>query len=248
MTIKSFVGNLIRRKLNKFLYMGSDDYSQLGEQMVVMNILGRMDQSKMNPIYVDIGAFHPFKGSNTYKLYLKNWRGVVVDPNPNKIKQFAPVRPLDICLTNAVVPDSWDMKEVEMLATGSHDARESITPTLNKNNHLDKETAQHSYIAKTIKASEVLELCCKELGMPAFLSVDIEGLEGDLIKGTNFKKYPIPVLCIEHFLSEFTESQSIFDYKSSPMIQHLEANGYELVSVCGVSVVLAHKDFYVPFG
>ncbi len=248
MNIKSFITNLIQRKFNKLLYKGSDDYSQLGEQMVVMNILGRMDQSKINKVYIDIGAYHPFKGSNTYKLYLKNWRGVVVDPNPEKTKKFSSVRPLDICLTNAVIPDHWDITEVEMLATGTNDACESITPTLNKNNHLIKETAAHSYIAKTIKVKDVLETCTLQLGTPAFMSVDIEGLEGDLIQGTDFKKYPIPLLCIEHFLSEFTQGKSVFDYKHSPMIQHLEAHGYELVSVCGVSVILAHKDFYVAFG
>jgi FkbM family methyltransferase len=244
----SFFANLFQRKFNKLLYKGSDDYSQLGEQMVVMNILGRMDQSKINKVYVDIGAYHPFKGSNTYKLYLKNWRGVVVDPNPEKTKKFSSVRPQDICLTNAVIPDNWDMAEVEMMATGTNDACESITPTLNKNNHLNKETANHTYIAKTIKVTDVLNLCCEKLGTPAFMSVDIEGLEGDLIKGTDFKKFPIPLLCIEHFLGEFTQGRSVFDYKSSPMIQHLESNGYELVSVSGVSVILAHKDFYVPFG
>ncbi len=247
MNIKSFLKNLIQRKFNKLLYKGSDDYSQLGEQMVVMNILGRMDQSKINKVYVDIGAFHPYKGSNTYKLYLKNWRGVVVDPNPEKTKQFSIERPLDICITKAVIPDSWNMTEVEMLASNNHDARESITPELNKNNHLDKATAQHSYIAQTIKASKVIEMCREKLGMPAFMSVDIEGLEGELIQGTDFQKYPVPLLCIEHFLSEFSAGQSVFDYKSSPMIAHLEKNGYELVSVCGVSVILAHKDFYVPF-
>mgnify|MGYP000213849566 FL=1 len=248
MNIKSFFTNLIQRKFNKLLYKGSDDYSQLGEQMVVMNILGRMDQSKINKVYVDIGAYHPYKGSNTYKLYLKNWRGVVVDPNPEKTKYFSIERPLDICITKAVIPDSWNMTEVEMLASNNHDARESITPELNKNNHLDKATAQHSYIAQTIKASKVIEMCREKLGMPAFMSVDIEGLEGELIQGTDFQKYPVPLLCIEHFLSEFSAGQSVFDYKSSPMIAHLEKNGYELVSVCGVSVILAHKDFYVPFG
>lgn len=247
MNIKSFITNLIQRKFNKLLYKGSDDYSQLGEQMVVMNILGRMDQSKINKVYIDIGAFHPYKGSNTYKLYLKNWRGVVVDPNPNKTKQFSSERPLDICLTKAVIPDSWTITEVEMRSSGALDARESITPELNKNNHLDQETNRGSYIAKTIKISDVLQICVEKLGMPAFMSVDIEGSEGDLIQGTDFVKYPIPVLCIEHFINEFSEGQSVFDYQSSPMIQHLIKNGYELVSVCGVSVILAHRNYYVPF-
>lgn len=247
MNIKSFLTNLIQRKFNKLLYKGSDDYSQLGEQMVVMNILGRMDESKINKVYVDIGAFHPYKGSNTYKLYLKNWQGVVVDPNPEKTKQFSIERPLDICITKAVIPDSWNMTEVEMHSSGALDARESITPDLNKNNHLDQETTRQSYLAKTIKISNVLKECVDNLGMPAFMSVDIEGLEGDLILGTDFAQYPVPVLCIEHFINEFSTGISVFDYQSSPMIQHLTENGYELVSVCGVSVILAHRNHYKPF-
>ena len=59
MNIKSFLTNLIQRKFNKLLYKGSDDYSQLGEQMVVMNILGRMDQDKINKIYVDCRLLTP---------------------------------------------------------------------------------------------------------------------------------------------------------------------------------------------
>jgi hypothetical protein len=134
-----------------------------------------------------------------------------------------------------------------MRSSGALDARESITPELNKNNHLDQETNRDSYIAKTIKISGVLQTCVEKLGMPAFMSVDIEGLEGDLIQGSDFIKYPIPVLCIEHFINEFSQGQSVFDYQSSPMIQHLTNNGYLLVSVCGVSVILAHRDYYVPF-
>jgi hypothetical protein len=247
MCIKHYLSNLLQRKFNKLLYKGSDDYSQLGEQMVVMNILGRIDPQKINKVYVDIGAYHPFKGSNTYKLYLKNWKGVVVDPNPEKTKKFPKFRPEDLVITNAVIPDNWDITEVEMLSTGNRDACESITPNLNKNNHLNLTTAKNSYLAKTIKISEVLGLTNEKFGLPAFMSVDIEGLEGDLIKGCDFKKHPVAVLCIEHFLEEFSTGYSVFNYQESPMIQHLSNQGYELVSVCGVSVILAHKDFYVPF-
>ena len=83
--------------------------------------------------------------------------------------------------------------------------------------------------------------------MPAFMSVDIEGLEGDLILSADFTQFPVAVLCIEHFINEFSTGMSVFDYQSSPMIQYLQKNGYELVSVCGVSVILAHRNHYIPF-
>ena len=250
MIISGDLGSTLRRVLSKFVHKGSDDYSQLGEQMVILNILSRMDQASLNKIYLDIGAYHPFKGSNTYKLYLKNWKGIVVDPNPEKIKRFIAVRPNDICLTKAVIPDGWNITEVEMLATGKNDARESITPALNKNNHLhfNKELADYSYMASAMKVSDVLTTCSEILGIPAFMSVDIEGLESDLIQSIDFSKYPIPLLCVEHFLSEFTQEKSVFSYQKSLMVQYLDSAGYELVSVCGISLILAHRNYYVPYG
>lgn len=80
------------------------------------------------------------------------------------------------------------------------------------------------------------------------MSVDIEGLEGELLTSCDFKKYPIALLCIEHFLNEFTDGISIFNYQQSPLIQALQKQGYELVSVCGVSVILAHRNSYIPYG
>jgi len=243
-----YLGVLIRRKVNRLFHLGTVDYSQLGEQMVITNILDRLDRDILNRVYMDIGAFHPYKGSNTYKLYLNNWRGVVVEPNPEKTALFKLIRPLDICLTNAVIPDAWNIEDVEMLASGSGDARESITPRLNKYNHLDRATATHSYVAKTIRISEVLQYCRQKLGLPSLLSIDIEGLESEVVLGVDFEKHPVAILCIEHFLKEFTQSLSILEYRLSPMVSYLEKCGYDLVSACGVSLVFANRRFYVPYG
>ena len=45
-------------------------YSQLGEDLVILNHLEWLGKNIKSPgFYVDIGAFHPLDGSNTYKLY-----------------------------------------------------------------------------------------------------------------------------------------------------------------------------------
>ena len=88
-----YLGVAIRRRFNRTFRLGTVDYSQLGEQMVILNILDRLDKRALERVYVDIGAFHPYKGSNTYALYLRNWRGVVVEPNPAKTELFRLIRP-----------------------------------------------------------------------------------------------------------------------------------------------------------
>src|SRR5439155_17099996 len=62
-------------------------YSQFGEDLVVRthfaqnfdNFAGR---------FVDVGAFHPFKYSNTMLLSQLGWRGINIDCNPVKIAGF----------------------------------------------------------------------------------------------------------------------------------------------------------------
>src|SRR5207244_773602 len=52
--------------------------------------------------YLDVGAYHPWKDSNTYKLYLRGWSGITVEPNPDSAKLFRRFRPRDTHLTLGV--------------------------------------------------------------------------------------------------------------------------------------------------
>lgn len=72
-------------------------YSQYGEDVVIQNILGKVDG-----IYVDIGCNEPMKISNTLALYLKGWHGLNIDPNEKLIKKFNHYRKRDTSLVAAV--------------------------------------------------------------------------------------------------------------------------------------------------
>ena len=64
--------------------------------------LKKIFKNKMNGTYVDIGAFHPYRFSNTYLLYKKGWRGTNVDLNKESIDLFNIARPDDINLNVAI--------------------------------------------------------------------------------------------------------------------------------------------------
>ena len=53
-------------------------------------------------IYVDVGAHHPIRFSNTFLLYEQGWRGINIDPNPESIEAFKMFRPDDINVAAAV--------------------------------------------------------------------------------------------------------------------------------------------------
>ena len=52
--------------------------------------------------FIDIGAWHPVRGSNTYFFYKRGWRGINVEPNPEFISEFRRIRGEDITVNAAV--------------------------------------------------------------------------------------------------------------------------------------------------
>ena len=71
-------------------------YGQAGEDLVAWQLLKYLGVER--PSYLDVGAFHPTIGSNTYLMYRLGGRGVLVEPNVAMIKALKGVRPEDTTL------------------------------------------------------------------------------------------------------------------------------------------------------
>lgn len=83
---------------------GKTYYSQTGEDILIEHIFTYTTPRSAPALYVDIGAFHPWRYSNTALLYLKGWRGINIDANPDSIAEFKRERPDDISLVAGVGP------------------------------------------------------------------------------------------------------------------------------------------------
>lgn len=77
----------------KYLH-GNLSFAQEGEDRVLARVFG--EQAK--GFYIDVGAHHPFRFSNTWLLYQRGWRGINIDPGPDVIQEFLIWRPRDINL------------------------------------------------------------------------------------------------------------------------------------------------------
>ncbi|MDX9799068.1 MAG: hypothetical protein RBT05_09445 [Bacteroidales bacterium] len=89
---KAFVDKTLRK--TNFMGFGSISFSQEGEDM----LLSKLFELNEKGFFVDIGAHHPIRFSNTYKLYLKGWRGINIDAMPNSMDLFKKYRSEDINL------------------------------------------------------------------------------------------------------------------------------------------------------
>jgi FkbM family methyltransferase len=73
---------------------GSVSFAQEGEDV----ILARIFEAQPRGVYVDVGAHHPRRFSNTELLYRRGWHGLNIDAAPGSMEAFRKLRPRDINL------------------------------------------------------------------------------------------------------------------------------------------------------
>lgn len=89
--------NSVRDFVTLHQYRRRGHFAQHGEDLFLADYFGDRVGT-----YVDIGGNHPFRISNTYLLYTKGWRGVVVEPIKSHCQLHRKFRPRDTQLACAV--------------------------------------------------------------------------------------------------------------------------------------------------
>ncbi len=166
-------------------------YAQSGEDIIVSFILKTLKIK--HPTYIDIGAHHPFYLSNTAIFYKKGFSGVCIEPDPVLFKEIKKSRKRDICLNIGIGINDLDKADFFLMST----------PSLNT---FSKEEALNYDKNSKHKLKKVIKLPLKTInwvfehhtnGRPDFVSIDVEGLDFDIIKSLDFERYRPTVLCIE---------------------------------------------------
>lgn len=192
-------------------------YSQDGEDMIVASFYDSNPHYK--GFYVDIGAHHPFRYSNTQFFYEKGWRGINIDATPGSMDRFKDFRPEDI---NLEIGISTVKGEIEFFMFES--------PALNT---FDKNLAEEYKkinpltgikIVQTYTINEVLDKYLPEGKKIDFMNIDIEGLDFDIIKSLNWEKYSPDFIMIEEL--NFIDCDILKMNQGSELIDYLSEKGY----------------------
>lgn len=173
-------------------HYGCFTFAQHGEDIVFMNIfkLLGIDAGR----YLDLGAHHPETISNTKLLYEKGWRGVNVDANPYVMNEFDRQRPGDININAAVALTAG---EVDLFLYSRQSGRNTIDP-------MEVERMRHwaspreTQRVPSLTINQVVQGYCKDQRFPDLLSMDIEGLDYDVLQSAAFDVFGFPkVVCVE---------------------------------------------------
>lgn len=194
-------------------YNNFKSYSTYGEDAIFNGIIKRLSWIMNEDLfsyrtYLDIGAFHPIKESDTYALYQMGWRGTLVEPN-KYFNVLVDENRYEDRLLNIAVNIEPGTAELLMFSGGD------------SSNTLSSEFANRKTLAQNTEVQEILSVECKTLNTiiqdhidyfnqtPFVMNIDIEGLDSAVIK-TYSEDFAIPFIFIEDEILEcFSESSDI---------------------------------------
>jgi len=205
-------------------WLGKRSYAQSGEDIVADIVLGK----KRKGIYIDVGAFHPKLFSNTYLFYKRGWSGVVVEPRPEARGEFERVRPRDKFVGMGV----GAKKDVLTYYEFADGAANTFSKLQAKNNEkiagrkLKKTINVAVMPLRDILASNNMEGVAIDL-----LSVDVEGMDAEVLSSNDWEKFRPKVVIAEDLDFDFEKP------KKSAVVKYLMSLGYLLVAKTPYSLV-----------
>lgn len=207
-----------------FLY-GRRSYSQEGEDMYLLKLF----DGKKGGFFVDVGAHHPYRYSNTFALYRLGWRGINIDATPGSMKAFDRVRRRDInvelTVGNTNTTTTFYMFEERALNTSSQKVAQAVIDS-GQSRLLQKIQVRQKLLA------EILDQYLPNNVVFDFLNVDVEGKDVEVLKSNDWKRFRPQVILVEE-LGIHNVRQAI----EATATRFLKDKGYELRDAMGNSLV-----------
>jgi len=195
-------------------------WSQEGEDQILRRIFERQQSG----FYVDVGAHHPMRFSNTYLFYRLGWSGINIDAMPGSMQAFREVRPRDINLELGVG-----------LEAGEKEYYIFNDPALNgfsKQISEDRDLAENRYKIIETKMIRVEPLGrIFDLNLPKgqsidFMSIDVEGLDFEVLKSNHWSKYRPKYVLVEIL------GCSLHEIECGIIGKYMCKNGYAVYAKC----------------
>ena len=204
---------------------GTQIFSETGEDALLWQIF-RGEQGE----YLDIGAQHPYLGSNTYSFYKKGWRGIAIEPQSDFNYLWKLLRRRDILINKVVskskTPIPFAKFKNSLISTG----REEIVEK-----HISRGLEPIIFSAKTCKVSEVIDKKITYLDS-FFISIDVEGMELEVLQTIDFNIHQPRAILLESWQQPWVIQ--------NPITKFLDDTGlYQLYAYTGLTALYVHTSY-----
>jgi len=213
--VKSFIPLLLKKDVREaFSSYAVKSYSQEGEDMILRRIFEGVDHG----YYVDVGAHHPKRFSNTYYFYKRGWSGINIDAMPGSMSLFDIWRPRDINIECAV---GNGVKELTLFIFN-----EPALSTFDEQLAHQRSNGTYKVIREhKMKPMPLRELLAKHLpgnGKIDFMSIDVEGHDLDVARSNDWKLFRPKFVLLESF------GKNIDEIRSGELFRFMNDQNYDL--------------------
>ena len=202
-------------------------YTSGGEDLAAFKRLEEKFRMKPEDMrYIDIGAYDYRRGNNSYLLYRKGARGVLVEANPVYCLGLSRKRPGDT-VVNAAVSDRPASEPVRFYVC-----------SLPTRSTMSKERAEE-LVRQGFRISEEVDVPCKTVAeiagecgfLPDMLSVDCESMDFLILQSIDFTELPVKVVIAEQ------DDESRKSGEAEEMDRYMEKQGYRIIKKTKVNVI-----------
>ena len=207
-------------------------FSQYGEDTMIRKLFSKNEGfyilNKKEGFYIDVGAHHPFRQSNTAYLWCLGWNGVNVDASARSIDLFRKIRPEDTNICCAVVPKriAAVQTHVELYSAKDWDLSATVSADL----------AAERGAGRTVRVPcttlrAIVERSNAGGRQIDFLNVDIEGMDEEVFEDIADWPTRPQVVALE------TYAKTIPDVLKTPVFRTLTAVGYDFRYQIGLTSI-----------
>ncbi len=181
--------------------------SQSGEELYLRELFSNVK----NGFFVDVGALHPYRFSNTHWAYERGWKGINIEPNPEMFKLFLKYRERDINL-NLGISNKAGMLNYYMYNE----------PAYNSFCKSDERKPKNTISVLTKSLRDIFrEYDIRHID---FLSIDVEGSELSVLRSNDWDRWRPKWILVEQL--EF----DIDTYHQDELYNFLKRAGYKFDS------------------
>lgn len=187
-------------------------YSQEGEDRVLDRYFGKRGPG----FYVDVGAHHPHRYSNTYIFYKRGWRGINIDAMPGSMRPFNRMRKRDINLEmgvglTAITADFYVFNEPAL------NTFDENTANRYKNSGWDVREVVNVRIEPL---RDILKMYLPTNTEIDFLTIDVEGNDLQVLQSNDWAQFRPRLVLVECLGS------TLLDIGVQPTVAFLASVGY----------------------
>lgn len=194
------ISELIQRIWSRMV-LGS--YSQSDEDRIIDKLL----KYKKRGFYVDVGAFDPYRFSNTMRFYRRGWHGINIEPDRERWSRFQKTRKRDINLNIGIggKKGSITYYRIDPPTLSTFEPRQAAA----------YEKQGFSLLGKVkvdvLPLRDVLGRYVKRFDID-FMSIDVEGMEMQVLASNDWNAFRPRVICIESVdYSKTKEGKRIYE-------------------------------------